>query len=322
MEDLRGELTRSELRCLSSCRIVQNLNLDDCIELEHDIKMYLSLEKSPINIEFWEVSAITRFQHSPCSDMTSISSSQLTTHQAMMVVCQYHLQRLRDPDHAEGGRLFDREVDESAGKIVSGLSLQRLIELENRTNSMLRSGQPVDGEFWDLVLRKITVEKAIVSHPAFRGTMSYDSYLRQSKLNSIHEVVLKNRLEQFKKRQREDAAKVQQELGGTVLTTQADANVFGGDMHADIGIPDDADDEMDEDDYVEEYDPEMSPEPLDQRTMQFEERRLPIIDEDDNLRAIFTARRAITSASFVPRHVVHRPSEPTTSTSVIRPSRC
>ena len=33
----------------------QNLNLEDCVELEHDIKMYLSLEKSPINTEFWEV---------------------------------------------------------------------------------------------------------------------------------------------------------------------------------------------------------------------------------------------------------------------------
>ena len=38
---------------INSC---QNLNLADCIELEQDIKMYLSLERSPINVEFWEVS--------------------------------------------------------------------------------------------------------------------------------------------------------------------------------------------------------------------------------------------------------------------------
>jgi hypothetical protein len=85
----------------------------------------------------------------------------------MMEVCKHHLDRLQDPDRAEGGRLFDRDVDISAGKIVSGLSLQRLVELENRTNTMLRSGQPVDGEFWDLVLKKIRVEKAIVGHSAF-----------------------------------------------------------------------------------------------------------------------------------------------------------
>jgi hypothetical protein len=30
--------------------------MEDCVELEQDIRMYLSLERSPINIEFWEVS--------------------------------------------------------------------------------------------------------------------------------------------------------------------------------------------------------------------------------------------------------------------------
>ena len=81
----------------------------------------------------------------------------------MLDVCTSHLEDLNDPDHAEGGRLFDRDTHEAAGKIVSGLSLARLDELERKTNAMLRSGQPVDGEFWDLVLKKIHVEKAIVS---------------------------------------------------------------------------------------------------------------------------------------------------------------
>lgn len=81
----------------------------------------------------------------------------------MMEICQYNLDQLRDSEQADGGRLYDRDVDETAGKIVSGLSLQRLVELENKTNAMLRSGQPVDGEFWDLVLKKIQVEKAVVS---------------------------------------------------------------------------------------------------------------------------------------------------------------
>ncbi|WWC89448.1 uncharacterized protein L201_004372 [Kwoniella dendrophila CBS 6074] len=256
-------------------KIFENLNLEDCVELEHDIKMYLSLEKSPINIEFWE---------------------------AMQVVCTFHLENLRDPDHAEGGKLFDREVDESASNIVSGLSLQRLVELENRTNSMLRSGQPVDGEFWDLVLRKIHVEKAI------------------AKLNSIHEVVLKNRLEQFKRRQREDAAKVQAELGGIIVKKTEDQ--FGGDMHADVGDDDqvemeDIEEEDDEDDYVEPYDREMSPLPADPKTMVLDERRLPIVLEEDDLQALFTARHAITSSTFIPKHAR---ASATTMESVSRPS--
>jgi hypothetical protein len=37
--------------------IFENLTLADTEELKQDIQMYLSLEKSPTNIEFWEVSA-------------------------------------------------------------------------------------------------------------------------------------------------------------------------------------------------------------------------------------------------------------------------
>lgn len=59
--------------------------------------------------------------------------------------------------------MFDPEVDRAAGQVVSGLNLRSLEELEKKTHAMLRSGQPVDGEFWDLVLKKIHVEKAIVS---------------------------------------------------------------------------------------------------------------------------------------------------------------
>lgn len=98
-----------------------------------------------------------------------------------------------------------------------------------------------------------------------------------------------NRLEQFKKRQREDAAKLQAELGGVLVNRKADADNFGGDMHAEVGEAEDADDEADEDDYVEEYDPDMSPAPVDLRTMMLEERRLPIVDEEDELRALVRA---------------------------------
>ncbi|OWZ60198.1 cactin [Cryptococcus neoformans c45] len=255
-------------------KIFENLTLDDCVELEQDIKMYLSLEKSPINIEFW---------------------------QAMLIVCEHYLSQLRDPEHAVGGPLSDPEVEEATNKIVSGLSLQRLVELENKANGLLRSGQPVDSDFWELILKKIHVEKAI------------------AKLNSIHEIVLKNRLEQFKRRQREDAAKVQAELGGVLVSNE---NAFGGDIHADAGpVPtggDEADDEEeDEDDYIEDYDREMSPSIAEPRTMGLDERRLPIVNEEDELRALFTARHSITSSNFIPKQ---GRASAHTSQSISRPS--
>lgn len=105
----------------------------------------------------------------------------------------------------------------------------------------------------------------------------------QSKLNEIHRVVLMNRLEQFKKRQREDAARVQAELGG-VFAAGAPSGVFAGDMQLNGG--NEADDELDEDDVVEEYEAEMSPVPVDLRALHLEERKLPIVTEDDYLREI------------------------------------
>lgn len=107
--------------------------MDDCVELEQDIQMYRSLERSPINVEFWD---------------------------AMLVVCQHHLAEFRDPEHAVGGRLYKRDVDEQAGQIVEGLSLTRLGDLERKTRDMLDAGE--DGEFWEVVLKKIVLQKAIV----------------------------------------------------------------------------------------------------------------------------------------------------------------
>lgn len=140
-------------------KIFDNLTLDDCVELEQDIKMYLSLEKSAINIEFWQVSEWHLFKSAKKRKQKQI----LTIVQAMQIVCEHHLSQLRDPEHAVGGPLSDPEVEEATNKIVSGLSLQRLVELENKANGLLRSGQPVDSDFWELILKKIHVEKAIVS---------------------------------------------------------------------------------------------------------------------------------------------------------------
>lgn len=39
--------------------IFENLTLEDTEELQQDIQMYLSLEKSPTNIEFWQVSQLS-----------------------------------------------------------------------------------------------------------------------------------------------------------------------------------------------------------------------------------------------------------------------
>ena len=59
----------SSRRLVGTRADVQNLNESDCVELEQDIKMYLSLEKSPINMEFWEVSCF--YHRKVCLKLTS-----------------------------------------------------------------------------------------------------------------------------------------------------------------------------------------------------------------------------------------------------------
>ena len=99
-------------------------------------------------------------------------------------------------------------------------------------------------------------------------------------------MVLKNRLEQFKKRQREEAAKQQQELGNKIIA-EGEAATFGGDMHADGGDGEEYEDDADdEDDFIEDYSRSMSPGPVDLRTLAQEDRRIPVISEAEFRRAI------------------------------------
>jgi hypothetical protein len=127
---------------------------------------------------------------------------------------------------------------------------------------------------------------------------SVDTHLfgTQSKLHQIHVVVIKNRLEQLRQKQRQQALKVQEELGGTMASSSVLANAT----------------EISEADAEELLDPARLPQ---------EDRNMPIVDEEDELRALvspfaqhisvtfrylippqqFAARRLITSTTFVPR---------------------
>jgi hypothetical protein len=187
---------------------------------------------------------------------------------AMAVLCEHHLRELRNPDMAKGGRLYDAQVEGTASKIVEGLSWRRLDELEAKTHEMLPGA--ADPDFWRLVLRKIEVQKAIV------------------KLNAVHEIVLKNRLELFRKRQREEAAKAQAEVGGD------------SDVEEDLD-PDweGEEEEVEEDDVVESYDPSMSPRPVDV-TRLGDDARLPTLTHSDYLAALFAARRKVSSVGYAP----------------------
>lgn len=187
---------------------------------------------------------------------------------AMAVLCTHHLRELRNPETSKGGRLYNSEVEGAASKIVKGLSSRRLDELEAKTQAMLPDA--ADPEFWRLVLRKIAVQKAIV------------------RLNAVHEIVLKNRLELFRKRQREEAARAQVEMES--------------ESEGDLDPEWEGEEEVEEDDAVEAYDPSMSPKPVDVSRLG-DDARLPTLTHADYLASLFAARRKVTSEGYAPKPV-------------------
>lgn len=147
--------------------IFENLDLDETEELEDDIRMYLSLEKDEQNLDFWR---------------------------AMVVVCEDRLSELREEagqtSTAPGIRSrLEPSVKADMNEMLSTKSYDELVKLQGQVRAKLQSGEPVDVEYWEALLKNILVWRA------------------KAKLRDLHEVVISNRLEYLKRRQREDAAR-------------------------------------------------------------------------------------------------------------------
>ena len=94
----------------------------------------------------------------------------------------------------------------------------------------------------------------------------------------MHEVVVRNRLEQLRKRQRDEALQAQEELLAGVARSAA-----RGERPV-VAEPDAQHAEPAED--VEPYDRSMSPTLLDIRKLPYEERQIDIVTEVEVLRAL------------------------------------
>jgi cactin len=102
-------------------------------------------------------------------------------------------------------------------------------------------------------------------------------------LKSLHEVVVQNRLEQLRKRQRDEALQAQQELlaGVSVPQKRRRGWAHAGEevAIASSAVPEKEAEILPPDEEVEEYDRSMSPVPIDLSSLPYEERQLEIIDE-------------------------------------------
>ncbi|KAG6833803.1 hypothetical protein H0H87_011737 [Tephrocybe sp. NHM501043] len=228
--------------------IFDNLTVSQVEELHNDIERYLTLEDLDVNLDFWT---------------------------NMMVVCKDCLETLQSNRHMGMEAAAAVEADISA--LLSNKTYDDLASLQRQIQSKLTSGEPLDTDYWEGLLKKLLVYKA------------------KAKLKSLHEVVVRNRLEQLRKRQRDEALQAQEELLAGVARS---ASKKWNNEAAPTEVPEE---EIVLAEDMEEYDRAMSPELLDITKLAPEERDIDIVTEIEALRALLEQRHAVASSRFVPK---------------------
>lgn len=185
----------------------QHLALEDAEELHDDIKMYLSLEKVESHQEFWR---------------------------ALLIVSSATLEALRE-ERSIGTSAYQAQTRANAAvkaeitRLLSGKTHDQLVQLQQQVQAKLASGEVIDVDYWEGLLKELVVQKA------------------KAKLRDMHEVVLNNRLEQLRKKQRDEALKYAQEVKNAIFVSPPAEALEG---------QDDGDEEEEEEMQIEEEDEE------------------------------------------------------------------
>ncbi|EGO01700.1 hypothetical protein SERLA73DRAFT_166227 [Serpula lacrymans var. lacrymans S7.3] len=226
-----------------------NLSSEQVEELHDDIEHYLSLENSDVNIEFWT---------------------------NMMVVCKDRLDRIK-ADESMGVEAA-AAVESDITALLSGKSYEHLASLQKQIQAKLGSGEPIDVDYWEGLLKKLIVWKA------------------KAKLKSLHEVVVRNRLEQLRKRQRDEALQAQEELLAGVAKSASSRR--DNPVPVAESTPTETQVLPEE---MEPYDRSMSPSLIDITRLSVDDRQIDIVTEGEDRAALFLQRRAVAASRFVPK---------------------
>ncbi|KAI0306911.1 mid region of cactin-domain-containing protein [Multifurca ochricompacta] len=225
--------------------ILDNLSPDQVQELHDDIEHYLLLEKNEVNIEFWT---------------------------NMMVVCKDRLDRIKSDQRL--GLEAAAAVESDVTALLQGKSYDHLLALQRQIQAKLTSGEPVDTDYWEGLLKKLLVWKS------------------KAKLKSLHEVVVRNRLEQLRKRQRDEALQAQEELLEGVANVASKGKFRPPTVETIVG-------QKTVEEAVEPYERGMSPDPVDITKLPHEERQVDIVLESDDKASLMKLRRSVADSRFI-----------------------
>ena len=190
----------------------------------------------------------------------------------MMVICKDRLESIASDQRL--GREAAAAVEADVTALLQGKSYDHLLALQRQIQAKLSSGEPVDNDYWEGLLNKLVVWKSKVRH----GMISRRSLFLtcpQARLKSLHEVVVRNRLEQLRKRQRDEALQAQEELLEGVANVASKGKFRPPVIEEGVG-------QQSVEIIVEPYERGMSPCLVDITKLSHEERHVDIVLESDD----------------------------------------
>ncbi|KIM45882.1 hypothetical protein M413DRAFT_440936 [Hebeloma cylindrosporum] len=193
----------------------------------------------------------------------------------MMLVCKDRLDRIETNERM--GVEAAAAVESDITALLSGKTYDELVGLQRGVQQKLSSVEPVDTDYWEGLLNKLVIWKA------------------KAKLKNLHEVVVRNRLEQLRKRQRDEALQAQEELLAGVARTASRRTA------QDVTAETELVEEVIPAEEMEMYDRAMSPPLIDITKLSTDEREIDIVLDVDDRQALFQQRRAVAASRFVPK---------------------
>ncbi|KAJ5132184.1 hypothetical protein N7448_006342 [Penicillium atrosanguineum] len=160
-DPLDDEIADSELDVVDPDGVFEGLSQTELQDLESEIETFVKLETNAQNRDFW---------------------------QTMKVIC-----RDRQKTSAPEGRALS-SVAADINKLLSPKTYEQLQALEIQVKRKLNSNEPIDTDYWEELLRSLTVWKA------------------RARLRNVYQAVIDERVRDLRTQQREEAESVREKL--------------------------------------------------------------------------------------------------------------
>ncbi|KAI9755778.1 MAG: hypothetical protein M4579_004141 [Chaenotheca gracillima] len=233
---LDEDVSDAELDLVDPEGVLEGLSEPELADLEKDIQTYITLETNRNNRDFWNE------------------------------------RRDKSRKLAPGERAVS-SVSSDVDRLLAPKSYVELETLEKQIRKKLDSNEPIDVDYWEQLLRSLSVWKA------------------KAKLKSVYQSIIENRLAGLRKTQQEEAQNVSEKLQMILGPPRA----VKEDSDTPVPIPQNG---IVSQPVPSPYSKDLDPDPL--LKLRSEDKTLEIVDEDAFLQRVIADRRRIIKLGFVP----------------------